>query len=134
MFRFNVRVYGLYYSEQKILLSREHVKGSEIIKFPGGGLEYGEGLKEALKREWLEELNCPIRVGNHFYTTDYFQKSAWDESQVISIYYIVKPESSLRFPFDNGNEIFDLYSIDEHLMDILTLPIDKIVGKMILKG
>ena len=33
-------------------------------EFPGGKIEPGEGAKEALKREILEELNTDIEVGD----------------------------------------------------------------------
>lgn len=133
MSKFNVRVYGVYLQEQKVLLSLEHFRGKTVLKFPGGGLEFGEGLIECLRREWQEELNCTLKVGEHFYTTDYYQPSAWDDTQVISIYYIVHPEVALRFPLNNGNELFDWYPVNQNLQNLLTLPIDKVVGKLLLK-
>jgi hypothetical protein len=44
-FPFNVRVYVvLYFSDRKhVLIADELIKGRRIIKFPGGGLEFGEG-------------------------------------------------------------------------------------------
>lgn len=132
--RFNLRVYGVCISDGKVLLSWEQFHNSQITKFPGGGLEFGEGLKDCLKREWMEELNCPIKVEKHFYTTDYFQPSAWDNSQVISVYYHVSPEHTfLKLPFNNGIEKFDWRPIDKQLVEVLTLPIDKIVEKKIVE-
>ena len=55
MKRFNVRVYGIYITpQQQILLSDERIGDFCFTKFPGGGLEFGEGLHEALIREWKE--------------------------------------------------------------------------------
>ena len=85
--RFNIRVYGILINDGNILVNEELINGKKIIKFPGGGLVWGEGTKDCLKREWKEELNLDIEVGDHFYTTDFFQPSAFDNSQVISIYY-----------------------------------------------
>ena len=96
---FNVRVYGLLIDEQnRVLISDEEEDGFQFSKFPGGGLEYGEGLLEALAREFSEECALPIEVLSHFYTTDFFIKSVFNESQVISVYYLVKALETLAVP------------------------------------
>lgn len=106
MYNFNVRVYGLLINEKgQILLSDEEEYGFRFSKFPGGGLEYGEGLIDALKREFIEECNTDVEIMEHFYTTDFFIKSVFNESQVISVYYIVKPISELVLNFKEN--IFD---------------------------
>src|SRR5687768_1363505 len=91
MFRFNVRVYGILVNEQKqVLVSDELIRGKEYTKFPGGGLEFGEGTRDCLKREFLEEMNLQVDVGQHLYTTDFFQQSAFNPAhQILSIYYWV---------------------------------------------
>ncbi len=95
---FNVRVYGALVWNEKILLSKESYKNRSFTKLPGGGLEFGEGLKECLVREFAEELQLEITVGNHLYTTDFFQVSAFNSNeQVLSVYYRVFPaEKSLK--------------------------------------
>ena len=90
MYKFNVRVYGLLINEyNEVLLSDEQQNEYHFIKFPGGGLEYGEGLTDGLKREFMEECNAEVEVISHFYTTDFFVKSAFNDSQVLSVYYII---------------------------------------------
>jgi ADP-ribose pyrophosphatase YjhB (NUDIX family) len=109
---FNVRVYGLLINNNnEILLSDEQLNGFQFTKFPGGGVELGEGLIAALKREFLEECNLKIEVIDHFYTTDFYEKSVFNDSQVISIYYLVKPLEKLNiaiktsiFDFSDGVE------------------------------
>lgn len=109
---FNVRVYGLLINNNnEILLSDEQLNGFQFTKFPGGGVELGEGLIAALKREFLEECNLKIEVTDHFYTTDFYEKSVFNDSQVISIYYLVKPLEKLNiaiktsiFDFSDGVE------------------------------
>jgi len=88
---FNVRVYGLLLNENdELLISDEQEYGMRFSKFPGGGLELGEGLIDGLKREFMEECDLEIEAVSHFYTTDFAVKSAFNNSQIISVYYMVK--------------------------------------------
>jgi 8-oxo-dGTP pyrophosphatase MutT (NUDIX family) len=86
--RFNIRVYGLLLDQGRVLVSDEFIRGQRVTKFPGGGLELGEGTKDCLIRELREEMGVEALDLRHFYTTDFFQHSAYDASeQLISIYY-----------------------------------------------
>ena len=103
---FNVRVYGLLMNaNNELLISDEQEYGMRFTKFPGGGLEFGEGLAGGLKREFMEECNAEIEIISHFYTTDFFVKSAFNDSQVISVYYLVKNMEELKVPVKT--EVFD---------------------------
>ncbi|MGZ3850445.1 MAG: NUDIX domain-containing protein [Flavisolibacter sp.] len=147
MFQFNIRVYGILINEKKqVLVSDEFIRGHYYTKFPGGGLEFGEGTRDCLRREFLEEMNLNVEVGEHLYTTDYFQLSAFHpEHQIISIYYRVTPleDISIRlstraFDFDEAQmnvyhqhqetESFRLVDWEAFSEEMLTLPIDKIVA------
>src|ERR1700744_4947441 len=100
MHGFNVRVYGFLINDQdQILISDEQEYKMQLRKFPGGGLEYGEGLIDGLKREFVEECNVEIEVVSHFYTTDFFVKSAFNDTQMIAVYYLVKNLSPLNLVF-----------------------------------
>ena len=94
---FNVRVYGVLLDEEKrLLVSDEFIRGQYITKLPGGGLEIGEGTRDCLQREFKEETGLDVKVGEHLYTTDFFQISAFNQKdQIISIYYHVHPISPL---------------------------------------
>ena len=93
---FNIRVYALIIEGDHILISKELIKDEILFKFPGGGLEFGEGLIEGLQREANEELNQSLNEIEHFYTTDFFQRSTFDsKDQLISIYYTAKLSSKL---------------------------------------
>jgi len=130
-------------NEQKqILVSDERIyhQNLEVTKFPGGGLELGEGTLECIIRECKEELGIEVEVIDHIYTTDFFQPSAFNpEHQIISIYYLIAPIKPLLIHTNNGaavypkqvSEIFrfvDWAYFDENVM---TLPIDKIVAKIV---
>ena len=86
---FNIRVYGILSGKNReILVSDEFIRGNKYTKFPGGGLEFGEGTRDCLMREFQEEMSLAVRVTDHLYTTDFFQMSAFNpEHQIISIYY-----------------------------------------------
>ena len=143
MYLFNVRVYGLLINDKnEILVSDEQEYGMQFTKFPGGGLEYGEGMTEGLKREFIEECNMAVEITDHFYTTDFFVKSAFNNSQIISIYYMVKPAGSLNFAiktqafdFDDdaqGNrQAFRWKKLSELKPEDVTFPIDKYVVKLL---
>ena len=104
--KFNVRVYGLLVNENnEVLISDEQEYGMRFTKFPGGGLELGEGLIDGLKREFMEECNAAVEIIDHFYTTDFFVKSAFNDSQVISVYYTVKNNGELKIPIKT--KVFD---------------------------
>ena len=147
---FNIRVYGILIGENKqVLVSDELIRGGYYTKFPGGGLEFGEGTRDCLKREFKEEMDLDVRVGDHIYTTDYFQMSAFNpEHQIISIYYFahaLEPiKAPLRLkPFDfdeqqmavykerGETETFRFIDWNDFSEESVSLPIDKIVAKMI---
>lgn len=120
---FNVRVYGLLINgEQQILVSDEQSGGKIFSKFPGGGLELGEGLIDALKREFMEECNAEIEVLEHFYTTDFYEKSSFNDSQILSIYYLVKAVHPLELNFKSRVFDFDEDSLQSfRWIDLKTL-------------
>ncbi len=130
--RFNIRVYGLWVEQGRVWVNEELIQGRRILKFPGGGMEYGEGTIDCLKREWMEEFGIEIEPGAHFYTTDFFQSSYFDDSQIISIYYYVQPKTQSdhvtnRLPDDQARWL-DIAAINQ---DTFPLPIDARVGDML---
>lgn len=129
--RFNIRVYGIWVHDGRILANEEQIRGQKVIKFPGGGLDWGEGTIDCLKREWKEELNLDIEVKEHFYTTEFFQLSAFDHSQVISIYYFVSADPMQPIINLVPNERTYWVNINDVSEDLFTLPIDKTVGGML---
>jgi ADP-ribose pyrophosphatase YjhB (NUDIX family) len=140
---FNVRVYGILIDEdQKVLVSDELIHGKYITKFPGGGLEFGEGTIDAVKREMMEETNTAIEVTEHFYTTDFFQVSAFNpHAQVISIYYLLKALDPLNVPikqkpfdFDEAKEgaiSFRYIPLNTISEEQFTFPIDNKVASLL---
>ena len=130
---FNIRVYGLLIQQNKILLCEEFIHGNKIIKFPGGGLEFGEGTIDCLKREFKEELGIEISDISHFYTTDFFVESIFRSTdQVISIYYKVVYEDLIDLSKYNTSEItFFRKDLSDLNVEDVTLPIDKVVVELL---
>jgi 8-oxo-dGTP diphosphatase len=142
---FNVRVYGILINDNnEILISDEQEYGMRFSKFPGGGLEYGEGLTDGLKREFVEECNTEVEIINHFYTTDFFVKSAFNDSQIISVYYVVKAVSDLNFvtkttifDFDGEGDVLQSFrwvNLKDLTTNELTFPIDKYVAELLISS
>jgi 8-oxo-dGTP diphosphatase len=142
---FNVRVYGICLQDGKCLITAERIKGISVIKFPGGGLEYGEGPADCIVREILEETGLRAEVTGHFYTTDFFVPSAFGPHQIISIYFsfrLLDPDPG--FPIWKGGEEFSGIGEGEARYfwiqrkditpDVFTFPIDKRVGDLLMKG
>src|SRR3954464_14094880 len=106
---FSIRVYGILINDkQQVLVSDEYIRGGYYTKFPGGGLERGEGTRDCLKREFKEEMDLEVQVQDHIYTTDYFQVSAFNpEHQIISIYYSVEALEPITAPLRDKEFDFD---------------------------
>src|ERR1700737_905731 len=149
---FNIRVYGILLGKNRqVLVSDEFIRGNYYTKFPGGGLEFGEGTRDCLKREFKEEMDLEVKIGGHIYTTDFFQLSAFHpEHQIISIYYFAEALEPIRAPirqkpfdFDEQQlkiyeekketETFRLIDWDQFGEETVTLPIDKVVAGILKK-
>lgn len=140
---FNIRVYGILVNDnQEVLISDEREYGMEFSKFPGGGLEYGEGLSAGLIREFKEECDADIRILRHIHTTDEFIKSAFNDSQVLAVYYLVKNRTPLRcrfsnaiFDFETGktiDQVFRWVPIDKLKESDLTFDMDRVAWRVFM--
>lgn len=146
----SVRVYGILINENRqVLVSDEFIRGNYYTKFPGGGLEEGEGTRDCLAREFKEEMDLSVEVLEHIYTTDFYQVSAFNQAhQILSIYYYVKALASITAPlrtktfdfdaeqlkiYDKEGEIetFRFVEWNDFSSEAVTLPIDKIVADMV---
>jgi 8-oxo-dGTP diphosphatase len=142
--KFTIRVYAIIVNyKNEVLLSDEFELDQKMTKFPGGGLEFGEGTIECIEREAREEFGQEIEVLEHFYTTDFFQKAMFRKGyQVINIYYKARFKDEINFkisdkPFDfeeltNGNQSFRWQEISELNPDDILFPIDKKVATMLM--
>lgn len=145
---FNIRVYGILMDQNKrVLVSDEFIRGNFYTKLPGGGLEIGEGTRDCLKREFKEETGLDVEIGDHIYTTDFFQISAFNnKDQIVSIYYWVNASDisglvtkTEPFDFEPNQiehitiqaEVFRWVEWNELSEDTMSLPIDKAVIQLL---
>ena len=135
--RFNIRVYGLLIQEGKILVTDEVRGVFEMTKFPGGGLEFGEGTADCLKREFQEELSIDISVDQFYYTNEFLQVSRFNKrDQLHSIYYEVSTNADLSMykeegfqPFEGKEQRFRWVAINDLNPNEFTFPLDQVVVK-----
>ncbi len=141
--RYNLRVYGIYMKDDFLLVTDEIRFGRRMTKFPGGGMEEGEGTIDTLIRECREEMGLtPVNI-RHFYTTDFYQETEMlvDKQQLISIYYTMElpdfdtltlMDKAFDFPFREGAQGFRLLPLDRLSPEEFTFPVDRRVAEMII--
>jgi len=140
---FTIRVYALIMNNNnEVLVTDEFQLETKMTKFPGGGLNFGEGTIDCLKRELAEECGQEIDDIEHFYTTDFYQKALyWENYQLVSIYYLAKLKGPVQFriseqAFDfpdwiNGNQSFRWVAVEKINPEEFTFPIDKHVAHLL---
>jgi 8-oxo-dGTP pyrophosphatase MutT (NUDIX family) len=147
MQHFVIRVYALIRltsDPTQVLITHERYGDMLMTKFPGGGLERGEGIRDCLKRELSEELGIKEAQYEHYYTTEDYVPSAFNPyQQIISVYYSVTLSqeecnrlSQLSFPSKDevkaGIYTLEWVNLAEIITETrMTFPIDQWVMKKI---
>lgn len=132
--KFNIRVYAAAVKDKKVLVLHEEYAGEQLMKLPGGGLEFGEGLHDCLHREFEEELNVKINVLGHLYTQEEFLISRFrNNEQLLTVYYLVEIIDENEFLImDPCIEKIEWIPIESD-ENPFPLPIDKIVFEKLKK-
>ncbi len=119
--KFRPSVYGIIFNEDKtkILLSKQW----DGYDYPGGGIEKGERILEALKREVYEEVGVKIKVAGLVNCEDDFYLSKKDKIlHSILMYYVVdgfsgepniKNIDKTETNYISGFEWVDIEKVDE---------------------
>lgn len=135
---FNVRVYFLLWDAERsrLLFSREKIGNHLFWKFPGGGLEFGEGTLECAIREGQEELGITITPLHLLGITDTYVPSLFKEGeQVLAVYYLASCEDYDKVPalpeIPNDDRSAGMIWISPSGFD--TLPLELASDKTILK-
>ncbi len=97
--KIRIRVGGLLVEKSKILLLKHQNLGPDGYLWlpPGGGVEFGESLIDALKKEFLEETNLTIEVGKYLFANEFIN----DPYHAIELFFEVKRVSgTLKLGYD----------------------------------
>ncbi len=66
-----IRVCGLCWQNDSLLLVKHQMGGQPLWAPPGGGVEFGELLNDTLKREFLEETGLEVRPGKFLFGCEF---------------------------------------------------------------
>ena len=103
---FNIRVYALIVKNNRLLISEEQHGAFFLRKFPGGGLQFGEGVLQALHRELKEELDADVDSASLLCITEDFVVSFLNnKQQVIGVHYLVDLKQDYSDEFLNNNHL-----------------------------
>ncbi len=85
-----IRVAGILFKDDQILLVRHEKNGKSYWLLPGGGVEFGESADQALIREFQEEVGLSINVGPLVLVHDSIPPN--HHRQVLNLYFMASAE------------------------------------------
>jgi ADP-ribose pyrophosphatase YjhB (NUDIX family) len=96
----------------KILLVRHEKNGKSYWLLPGGGVEFGESVENALAREFREEVGLSIKVGKLVLVHDSIPPDR--HRQVLNLYFVVSADNlTLKVTPDAVLRDAAFYSLEE---------------------
>jgi len=133
----HVGVYGIYIKNEKVLLikkSRGPYEG--MFDLPGGKIEKGETLEQALRREFIEEVGCEIKDLQFLSMNEYSCEYKTPKEVLLNFhhtgtYFVVSLTSDDIKVDDDGED--SLGSQFVNIVDLDNIKISPIAKPMILK-
>lgn len=90
-----MRVAAVVVRDGRVLLARHHKGGEDYWVLPGGAVEPGETLAEALRRELREEAGLVVEPADVLFLNDGYRP----EAETVAVYFAARAEeASLRPP------------------------------------
>ncbi|TDT68647.1 ADP-ribose pyrophosphatase YjhB (NUDIX family) [Hypnocyclicus thermotrophus] len=113
-----VRVAGILVKEGKLLLIQHKKNGKEYWLLPGGGVDFGETMQKALKREFIEETNLNIRVNDLLFISEAIDPNG--EKHIINFFFEVEYSSGI-LKLSKEKRLVDLKYIDINKIDNIVM-------------
>ncbi len=125
--KLTIRCRAIIYHEGKLLVV-QHRPTSAGFALPGGHLEWGEGIKECLVREIIEELGIKPEIGRLLYVHNMKAVTEKEEVQTVEFFFeVTNPIDYLdisKFEGTHKHELFDIKWVDkDDEVNILPQPI-----------
>lgn len=120
---FRPGVYALIIKDGKIVIVRNRSTGKYF--FPGGGVNIGEKIEDALKREVSEETGLKIVIERFFHFKEsFFYYDPWNEAyHSFSFFFICRPAT---LTFANKKDIQDEEAENPEWIEIKNLKAENI--------
>jgi 8-oxo-dGTP pyrophosphatase MutT (NUDIX family) len=125
--KFRIAVYGILVEQGRFLMTETRVPSGTIFNFPGGGLELGEAPLTGLEREFQEETNTTVGIGQLLFCSQAFhQNPEYPNEQLMHIYYRVhKTASTAVAEAGNADDVMGLKWVTlPELPSLRILPVD----------
>lgn len=104
---FQIRVSGITFISDKLLLITHKKEGKEYWVFPGGRVEFGEKAEDAIVRELLEELNLKVKIKRFLFYNESLPPDYPVHS--LNLFFLLKPlNTEIKL---EGNSIIGKYKL-----------------------
>ena len=99
---------GIVKKDNKILvgIGYDKVKKQTFYRALGGGIEFGETSKDAVKREFQEEIHADIKVGELLGVTEnIFTYQGKTRHEIVFLYSIEIPNDNFKNDYEINDEV-----------------------------